>query len=74
MPHYPVFNLADSAIVCGGILAVVLAARGLQLDGTRLADKDGSGEPAETGEGSGDEAAPDGAGGAAPADAPEEKG
>ncbi|MEU6749115.1 signal peptidase II [Spirillospora sp. NPDC046719] len=40
-PHYPVFNLADSAIVCGGVLAVVLAARGLQIDGTRLAGKDG---------------------------------
>ena len=34
LPHYPVFNIADSAIVCGGILAVVLAARGLQMDGT----------------------------------------
>jgi signal peptidase II len=44
-PHYPVFNLADSAIVCGGVLAVVLAARGLQIDGTRLADKDGDDEP-----------------------------
>ncbi|QKG26666.1 signal peptidase II [Actinomadura verrucosospora] len=46
-PHYPVFNLADSAIVCGGILAVVLAARGLQIDGTRLAGKDGDEEPDE---------------------------
>jgi signal peptidase II len=36
LPHWPVFNLADSAIVCGGLLAVVLAARGLQIDGTRL--------------------------------------
>ncbi|MGI5321688.1 signal peptidase II [Actinomadura nitritigenes] len=48
-PHYPVFNLADSAIVCGGVLAVVLAARGLQIDGTRLTgkdgDEDGDGEP-----------------------------
>ncbi len=35
LPHWPVFNLADSAIVCGGILAVLLAARGLRLDGTR---------------------------------------
>ncbi|MEO3783504.1 signal peptidase II [Actinocorallia sp. B10E7] len=34
-PNWPVFNLADSAIVCGGVLAVVLAARGYQLDGTR---------------------------------------
>ncbi|WP_232835547.1 signal peptidase II [Actinocorallia populi] len=33
-PNWPVFNLADSAIVCGGVLAVVLAARGRQLDGT----------------------------------------
>jgi signal peptidase II len=34
-PHWPVFNLADSAIVCGGILAVVLAGRGIQIDGSR---------------------------------------
>ncbi len=34
-PHWPVFNLADSSIVCGGILAVLLAARGLGIDGTR---------------------------------------
>lgn len=35
LPHWPVFNLADSAIVCGGALAVLLAVRGLRLDGTR---------------------------------------
>ena len=35
LPHWPVFNLADSCIVCGGILAVILAARGIRLDGTR---------------------------------------
>ena len=35
VPHWPVFNLADSAIVCGGILAVLLSARGLRLDGLR---------------------------------------
>lgn len=35
LPHWPVFNLADSAIVCGGVLAVLLAMLGLQIDGTR---------------------------------------
>jgi len=35
LPHWPVFNVADSSIVCGGILAVLLAARGYRLDGTR---------------------------------------
>jgi signal peptidase II len=35
IPHWPVFNLADSAIVCGGILAVLLSARGTRLDGQR---------------------------------------
>jgi signal peptidase II len=34
-PHWPVFNLADSAIVCGGALAVLLALRGVRLDGSR---------------------------------------
>ncbi len=35
LPHWPVFNVADSCIVCGGILAVLLAARGIPLDGRR---------------------------------------
>jgi signal peptidase II len=34
---WPVFNLADSAIVCGGLLAVLLSMRGIELDGTRKA-------------------------------------
>jgi lipoprotein signal peptidase len=33
LPHWPVFNVADSAIVCGGVLAVLLAGRGLPIDG-----------------------------------------
>ncbi|MER7500148.1 signal peptidase II [Nonomuraea pusilla] len=33
--YFPVFNVADSAIVCGGILAVLLAWRNVQIDGTR---------------------------------------
>ncbi|MEV6983229.1 signal peptidase II [Sphaerisporangium sp. NPDC051017] len=37
--HFPVFNVADSAIVCGGILAVLLAWRGHQLDGSRAGDE-----------------------------------
>jgi signal peptidase II len=33
--YWPVFNLADSAITCGGVLFVLLALRGIRLDGTR---------------------------------------
>lgn len=32
--YWPVFNVADSAIVCGGILTVLLAILGYHLDGT----------------------------------------
>jgi len=39
--YYPIFNLADSAIVCGGILTVILAMRGFHLDGTRSVDEHG---------------------------------
>jgi signal peptidase II len=31
--HWPIFNLADSAIVCGAVLAAILALRGIDLDG-----------------------------------------
>ena len=54
LPHWPVFNVADSAIVCGGILAVLLAARGLSIDGTgpeRMARAPSSG-PGAAGPGS----------------------
>jgi signal peptidase II len=34
LPHWPVFNVADSCIVCGGVLAVLLAIRGVRIDGT----------------------------------------
>jgi signal peptidase II len=42
LPHWPVFNVADSCIVCGGVLAVLLAARGVPLEGTHPA---ADGEP-----------------------------
>lgn len=32
---FPIFNFADSGIVCGGILAVLLAMLGYEMDGTR---------------------------------------
>jgi signal peptidase II len=32
---WPVFNLADSSIVCGGILLVLMALLGRELDGTK---------------------------------------
>ncbi len=54
LPHWPVFNVADSAIVCGGVLAVLLAARGFRLDGTREGQPgprsdadDGPGQPGD---------------------------
>jgi signal peptidase II len=34
---WPSFNVADSAIVCGGVLAVLLSLRGIELDGRRPA-------------------------------------
>jgi len=34
-PNFAVFNLADSAIVCSSILMVLLALRGVELDGSR---------------------------------------
>ena len=37
LPDWPVFNLADSAIVCAGALVVLLALRGIRMDGTRPA-------------------------------------
>ena len=56
--YYPIFNLADSAIVCGGILTVILAMRGYHLDGTRSvdersADERGADEHADLPDGSG---------------------
>jgi signal peptidase II len=48
--YYPIFNLADSAIVCGGVLGAVLAFRGIEFGGGRSRDgaADGSGDAADS--------------------------
>lgn len=48
---WPVFNVADAAIVCGGVLALLLSRRGSHLDGTRGdGDPDAVGDAAATGD------------------------
>jgi signal peptidase II len=44
LPHWPVFNLADSAITCAGVLIVLLALLGIRLDGTR-SDRENTAPP-----------------------------
>jgi signal peptidase II len=39
LQHFAVFNLADSAIVCGGVLVVLLSFRGSNPDGTVHRDR-----------------------------------
>lgn len=56
LPNWPVFNLADSSLVVGSALAVLLAFRGVNIDGTREAGKDsasggGGAGGGETGDG-----------------------
>jgi signal peptidase II len=46
LPHWPVFNLADSSIVCAGVLVVLLALFGIRLDGTRPLPEASSPQPA----------------------------
>lgn len=45
---FPIFNVADMCIVCGGILAALLALTGHELDGTRIGGRPaaGTGQPA----------------------------
>ncbi len=63
LPHWPVFNLADSAIVCGGVVAVLLALRGVRLDGSR----EGADDQAALDQPAGDQPAGDQAAGDQPA-------
>jgi signal peptidase II len=56
LPHWPVFNIADSCIVCGGVLAVLLAARGVPIDGVhQTSDAEPSGPEPSRPEASGPE-------------------
>ncbi|MCC9308923.1 signal peptidase II [Kitasatospora sp. RB6PN24] len=48
--HFAVFNLADSAIVCGGILVVLLSFRGSNPDGSTHRTAAPASEPAEPSE------------------------
>jgi signal peptidase II len=60
--YWPVFNLADSAIVCGGILTVLLAMLGYRLDGshgTRPGAPAASPAPAPSADHAGTQAADD---------------
>jgi signal peptidase II len=47
LPHFAVFNLADSAITVGGVLAVLLAITGRQIDGTIVSLGRGDRNPRE---------------------------
>jgi signal peptidase II len=38
--YWPWFNLADSAICCGGVLIAILALRGIRFDGTQVTRAD----------------------------------
>jgi len=46
LPHWPVFNLADTAITIAAVLFVLLSIRGIGLDGTRVGAEDDA--PADT--------------------------
>jgi signal peptidase II len=50
LPHWPVFNLADAAIVGGGALAILLSARGFRIEGTRDGARGQHPEPGSEGE------------------------
>jgi signal peptidase II len=47
LPHWPVFNLADSSIVCAGVLVVLISLRGIRLDGSRATGPDSPRKPSQ---------------------------
>lgn len=58
LPHFAIFNVADSAVVCGVVLVCLLTLTGLSPDGTRQRSGRGSGAGAE-GTAAGEGADPD---------------
>ena len=38
LPHWPIFNVADSAVVTAAVLIALLALRGIGVDGARAAE------------------------------------
>jgi signal peptidase II len=60
LPHYPIFNLADSAIVSAAVIIAVLAFRGIGIDGARVSGKaPNPGKAPDPGEETGPGKAPD---------------
>ena len=47
LPHFPIFNIGDSAIVSAAVLIALLAVRGINVDGTRAADHTAKHGPSE---------------------------
>jgi signal peptidase II len=47
---WPIFNVADSAIVCGGVLGALLAFRGVEFDGRRNRDQAATADGASVGD------------------------
>ncbi|MEV0394359.1 signal peptidase II [Polymorphospora rubra] len=66
---FPIFNLADSALVCGVLFAIFLEFTGRQRDGTRISAREATGGTAKAADGA--TGAADGATGARPAAAPD---
>jgi signal peptidase II len=48
--HWPVFNVADSSIVTGGILIVLMSLLGYEYDGRRSNDKNSKKSEVASGE------------------------
>jgi signal peptidase II len=40
LPHWPIFNVADSAVVTAAVLIALLALRGIGVDGERAAERE----------------------------------